>query len=163
MSKQQNQSRALTRDERSYLSALASEFPFWRDVAERAKSWNGTLTAGQYDRLCEAIAKYPNVLNGKPIRNRQGKDGSIHCWRSKDGCKSVAVHVVDHVGVCSTHIETQQRDAERYAASRPRKPKPDRIAAPATPPNPEEERRRTNEALKTLASLLDPLDESATA
>lgn len=154
----QPQARTLSKVERSHLDALAGEFAFWRDVADRAKDWDGTLTAGQYARLVEAIVKYPSVLAGRPVRNRRGKDGSIHCWRSKaDGCRNVATHVVDRVAVCSAHVDVQQADAQQYAAAHPPKPQP--AAAPSAPVDPEEQRQRANEAIKSLAALLDPVDE----
>lgn len=161
MSKQQNQSRALTREERSHLSALASDFSFWSDVRDRSQEWDGTLTAGQYARLVEAMQKYPSILCGRPIRNRRSKDGQVHCWRSKDGCHNVAAAVVDRVGVCSEHLEAQRADAERYAASRP--PKPHARVTDAPPIDPKAERARTTEALKVLATLLDPTNDGATA
>ena len=158
MTDAQSQARALSKTERAHLDALASDFAFWADVRDRSKDWDGSLTAAQYARLCEATTKYPSILAGHPIRNRRSKDGQIYCWRSKDGCRSVATHVVDRVGVCSEHVDAQQADAERYAASQPPKPVP--VASPQAPPaDPEEQRRRANEAIKNLASLLDPVDE----
>ena len=161
----QPQARTLSKVERTHLDALAGEFAFWRDVRDRAAAdWDGSLTAGQYARLVEAIVKYPSILCGKPVRNRRGKDGAVHCWRSKaDGCRAVATHVVDRVGVCSAHVDVQQADAQRYAASHPPKPKPQpqviETPQPAPPADPEEQRARANQAIKNLASLLDPVDE----